>query len=191
MVVDHGNTNIADLVDTLLVDVQDAINADHRQHAAEIGLAESIVGFDYTNLLVSADEFADPLLDPRRPAKVHELVISKGFFLEDFDLIVVMDLDPANQRGGFAFFGGTFAYIGYFFLQDLGFVTLTEDRLDSFARALYHHEVGHVWGWEHDWDSNSTTYDGRLIVNPRLFGWTDTDGDGVPEILDPTPYGAP
>ena len=22
-----------------------------------------------------------------------------------------------------------------------------------------------------------------------LFGWSDTDGDGVPEIIDPTPYG--
>jgi hypothetical protein len=22
-----------------------------------------------------------------------------------------------------------------------------------------------------------------------MFGWTDSDGDGVVEILDPTPYG--
>ena len=22
-----------------------------------------------------------------------------------------------------------------------------------------------------------------------MFGWTDTDGDGIAEIVDPTPYG--
>jgi hypothetical protein len=140
VVVDHGNTNIPDLMDTLLVDVQNQINADHWEHAAEVGLADPIVGFDYTNLLVSANEFANPMQDPKIPARVYELLVSKGFVLEDWDLIVVMDLDPANQSGGFAFFGGTWAYIGYFFEQDPGFVTLTENVLTSIARGLYHHD---------------------------------------------------
>ena len=29
----------------------------------------------------------------------------------------------------------------------------------------------------------------RFIAPPILFGWEDVDGDGVPEILDSTPYG--
>jgi len=30
------------------------------------------------------------------------------------------------------------------------------------------------------------------MVDPaaaRFVGWTDTDGDGIPELVDPTPYG--
>jgi hypothetical protein len=30
-----------------------------------------------------------------------------------------------------------------------------------------------------------------LMTDPVLYGWTDTDGDGIPEIIDPTPYGQP
>jgi hypothetical protein len=191
VVVDHGNTDIGDLVDTMLVDAQDKINQDHWDHAAQLGLAEPIVGFDFVNLVVSADEFDDPLQGPKTPASVYDLLTTKGFVLGDYDLIVVMDLDPAHPAGGFAFFGGTWAYIGYFFEADPGFVSLSADVLASVASALYHHEVGHAWGWEHEWDGNNLTYKGPLIVNPRLFGWTDTDGDGVPEILDDTPYGSP
>ena len=28
-----------------------------------------------------------------------------------------------------------------------------------------------------------------FISAPILFGWEDVDGDGIPEILDDTPYG--
>jgi hypothetical protein len=31
--------------------------------------------------------------------------------------------------------------------------------------------------------------DEPFITSPILFGWEDVDGDGVPEILDDTPYG--
>ncbi len=191
VVIDHGNTNIGDVIDTLWVDAQDAINADHWQHAAEIGLAQPIVGFDFINLLVSADELADTLRGPKTPARVYEVLISRGIVLKNYDLIVVMDMDPAHPAGGFAFLGGTWSYIGYFFAGDPGFVMLPDELLRSVARALYHHEVGHAWSWEHEWDPASTTYSGPMIVNPRLYGWTDTDGDGVPEILDNTPYGGP
>ena len=189
VVVDHGNTNIADVMATLLVDAQNAINADHWEHAAQIGLPEPIVAFDYSNLLVSANEFSDPLQGPKTPTSVYDLITTKGYAVDDFDLVVVMDLDPANQAGGWAYLGGTFAYIGWFQLGGAGYFTITPELMASFARALYHHEVGHNWGWEHTWDGNDFTYSGPLIVNPRLFGWTDIDGDGVPEILDSTPYG--
>lgn len=190
VVVDHGNTNIAEVMDTLLVDAQNVINADHAEHAADISWPEPIAGFEFINLLVSASEFADPLRGPKTPADVYALLTSKGLILEDYDLIVVMDPDPANPAGGFAFFGGNWAYIGWFLGGSDGFVTLTESDLGFLARALYHHEVGHAWGWEHSWDGNNLSYNGPLIVNPILFGWTDTDGDGIPEILDDTPYGS-
>ncbi len=61
----------------------------------------------------------------------------------------------------------------------------------SVARALYHHEVAHLWGWpgSHDSASCSGVFGFNLRVPPMLLGWEDVDGDGVPEILDPAPYG--
>lgn len=191
VVVDHGNSDIATWLGTPLDDLQAIINQDHWDHAAGLGLPAPIVSFTFTNLLVSATEFADPIQGPKTPADVEALVTAKGYVVDDYEIIAVMDIDPANASGGFAFFGGSFAYIGYFSLPDPGFVNLTAEHMASTTRALYHHEIGHSWGWEHNWDNGGLTYRGPLIVNPRLFGWTDTDGDGVPEIQDPTPYGAP
>ena len=62
--------------------------------------------------------------------------------------------------------------------------------------TLLSHELAHALGWQHVWPlglgSGGATRDWNS-ENPTwptlLFGWTDTDGDGVPEILDPTPYG--
>jgi hypothetical protein len=59
--------------------------------------------------------------------------------------------------------------------------------------------VFHLFGYpgSHDWPcSDGTTVDqadccdaGNLPT--LMLGWTDTDGDGTVEILDPTPYGMP
>jgi hypothetical protein len=48
------------------------------------------------------------------------------------------------------------------------------------------------WGWETHW--TPTCGGTRLghepfITSPILLGWEDVDGDGIPEILDDTPYG--
>ena len=69
---------------------------------------------------------------------------------------------------------------------------LSERQWTSVARAVYHHEVAHYWGWEHGWSpSCGATRLGfePFIASPVLFGWEDVDGDGVPEIVDDTPYG--
>ena len=56
------------------------------------------------------------------------------------------------------------------------------------------HELSHMFGMMDDWPAmragpgpaGSIADDWIPYV---MFGWTDTDGDGVPEILDSTPYG--
>jgi hypothetical protein len=63
--------------------------------------------------------------------------------------------------------------------------------------TLLAHEVFHHFGYPgtHDWPC---TQGARVDASdccgsseiPALFlGWIDTDGDGIPELLDPTPYG--
>ena len=58
----------------------------------------------------------------------------------------------------------------------------------------FNHELSHLFGMMDDWPYKQGvpgpdgTFDGDWIPYV-MFGWTDTDGDGVPEIIDPTPYG--
>jgi hypothetical protein len=59
------------------------------------------------------------------------------------------------------------------------------------------HEVFHLFGYpaSHSWScTNGPQIDqadacGITSVPALLLGWMDTDGDGVPEILDSTPDG--
>jgi hypothetical protein len=66
------------------------------------------------------------------------------------------------------------------------------------ADTLLSHEVFHLFGYpaSHLWpciNSRSQTDRADECVNTNIpalmLGWVDVDGDGVPEILDPTPYG--
>lgn len=65
------------------------------------------------------------------------------------------------------------------------------------AGTMLTHEVFHLFGYpgSHNWPctsgSQSDPADACGIVNiPALMlGWVDVDGDGAPEIMDPTPYG--
>jgi hypothetical protein len=80
--------------------------------------------------------------------------------------------------------------MGYFFQASNSFEVLGLDRLRSIASAVYDHEVGHIWGWEHEWDRGAECSGCFLFITPAaLFGWTDTNGDGIPEILSDSPYG--
>jgi hypothetical protein len=58
----------------------------------------------------------------------------------------------------------------------------------------FNHELSHMFGMMDDWPFGlggagpaGTSADDWIPY--AMFGWTDTDGDGVPEIVDSTPYG--
>ncbi len=63
----------------------------------------------------------------------------------------------------------------------------------TLAFSLFDHELDHVMGWQHHWpcaDASGPDISNCSPILPvYLFGWTDNDGDGVAEILDPAPYG--
>jgi hypothetical protein len=78
-------------------------------------------------------------------------------------------------------------------LQGTG-IRIDDNRLTG---VMLGHEVFHLFGYpaSHSWAcTNGPQIDqadacGISSVPALLLGWMDTDGDGVPEILDSTPYG--
>jgi hypothetical protein len=58
----------------------------------------------------------------------------------------------------------------------------------------FDHEFSHLFGMLDNWPyiQGAAGPDGMIIddwIPYPLFGWSDADGDGLPEIIDPTPYG--
>ncbi len=58
----------------------------------------------------------------------------------------------------------------------------------------FDHELSHLFGMLDNWPfiQGATGPDGAPVddwIPYVMFGWTDADGDGIPEIIDPTPYG--
>ena len=191
VVVDHGNTNMAALLSKEWPSAQDSVNQDFEHWARKAGLNTAPVRFRSVNLLATPEEIPDP----QSIDSVRSYLARKGLLWKvDYDIAAVLNMDAEVQYGwaGWAspFAGFAFAQCHVCSPYDQGTVfRLNAAMLDSLAQTLYHHEIGHVMGWSHHWRGGPAGT--RIITNPALFGWTDTDGDSIPEMADPTPYGAP
>jgi hypothetical protein len=169
-------------------DAQDQINSDMKDFARTREFVGPIVTFQNTNATFNATE----ALNPRTRSDVAGYLAGLGYDAADYDVVVSVNIDPTTTEGGFASIGGDFVYMGNF-LQSTS--PLTASDYGFVARAVYYHEFAHLWGWPgtHDWtECHSAGLDPfgyRFFVPPLLLGWEDVDGDGVPEILDSTPYG--
>ena len=164
---------------------QDQINQDHTGFAASKGYSAPIVSFQNTNEVIDHSEIADP----RTPNGVTAALTQHGVSTSGYDFLVSVNIDPAALEGGFSAIGTqpAFIYMGNY----RGWKSsLTPGDFTSISQAVYHHEVAHHWGWAatHDWATCYPIGPFHFIVPPVLFGWEDTNGNGVPEILDSAPY---
>jgi hypothetical protein len=163
---------------------QSDINDLHAAFAAEHGYAAPIVIFDNRNVVLDATSEGDG--DRMLTEAVPELYQSPY----DRDVTITVDIDPDRSAGGSSNPNGRSIVVGNYMRWNS---PLTQEDWTSIARTAYQHEMAHLWGWEHRWSpvcDNAPKYD-PFVAAPALFGWTDTDGDSIPEILDDTPYGRP
>ena len=165
---------------------QRQMNTDHESFASAKGYATPIVTFTNTNVVFEPDA----LRGARSRTETVAAVAARGYSPSSYDVLVSVNIDPATPEGGFALPGQGFIYIGNFLNQ----APLSANAFASIARAVYGHEFAHLWGWPgtHDWATCHTdVFPNSFWVPPMLLGWEDVDGDGVPEIRDPDPYGGP
>jgi hypothetical protein len=166
---------------------QRQMNTDHQSFASAKGYATPLVTFTNTNVVFEPDE----LRGARSRAATVAALAARGYAESAYDVIVSVNIDPATTEGGFSLPGQEFIYMGNFGFSQL---PLGASAYGSIARAVYGHEFAHLWGWPgtHDWAACHTgTFPFSFWVPPILLGWEDVDGDGIPEIRDPDPYGGP
>jgi hypothetical protein len=65
---------------------------------------------------------------------------------------------------------------------------LTEVLLAHEVFHLFGYPASHNWACTDGWTKDAYDQCGASKIPAMLLGWTDMDGDGIPEILDPTPY---
>ena len=184
VIVRYGATVSADGIE-LFEKAQKQINEDHAAFARGRGYAAPLVVFENTNIVVPREAIGDP----RRLTDVRAAAASRGVSPTGYQLVIAIDPDPAHFAGGLSTPPNGDVYVGNF-----GHWTseLAQPEWTAMARVAYHHEVAHQWGWDHDWSpSCGETKLGfePFMAAPVLLGWEDIDGDGLPEIVDDTPYG--
>ena len=118
-----------------------------------------------------------------------------------FDFLFEVDVDADNTVGASDFVYGLLAGGGGIALHacceseyDVNvFSVAMETDIHGVLVMDFNHELSHLFGLVDNYPyATATLPDGLVIcdwIPYDLFGWSDTDGDGVPEIIDPTPYG--
>lgn len=183
VVIVRHDAIVDDAAVALYKHAQDRVNEEHLAFARNSGLPDALVSFQNTNVLVESRE----LSRPNDAGAVRAAARNQGVSTAGYSFVVSINLDPSSHEGGFAADRTGFVYIGNY---NKWTRPLTADGWRSVANAVYHHEIAHQWGWAetHDW-SPPCAGPGPFLAAPVLFGWQDVDDDGVPEIVDDTPYG--
>jgi len=186
MVVRHPDTAGPDPL-SMWVGAQGEVNQHHARFASANGYAAPLVVFANTNLLLEPGELAAPENQNAVAAAIKAHRLSPI----DYDILMLINIDPAHSEGGRAgrLAGQRSVYVGNFSHWTRA---LSPQDWSAIARTAYQQLMAYHWGWQTDW--TPTCGGTRLghepfITSPRLFGWEDVDGDGVPEIMDETPYG--
>jgi len=187
--VDYGNTGLT--ADTALNALQRGaadINAQYAKFSERYKLSVPILQFEVTGAYLASP-----------PARGSQVTVDQVRSLTvydpgQFDLLAEVDLDADNtygggSAGGMAIYGCTGA--GTQQVNLWADVSAAPD-VEYLPQTLLIHELDHLMGWSHEWPCGDGNTPDVCNQEPPylLFGWYDTDSDGMPEIVSPHPYGA-
>jgi hypothetical protein len=193
--VDYGNTGISesDALNALATSAE-AFNRFWLKQSNAAGVSTPILQIEVTGAFLDGPTVAG------KEESAAQIAARTGQDLAQYDFLVEVDLDAelsvAASTGGLGF-GGTGCWEGGSPMVDIyAAVNNRESLLSGFA-TVFDHELSHSLGWSHWWPNGdagvaaqlSTDWYNKTALPTRLFGWIDSDGDGLLEILDPTPYG--
>jgi len=195
--VDYGNTGAnRDEVLAKVPAVVSWLNGLYTTSALNQGLSTSL-------MRVEADAaYVSPPPAPGEFLTADQIRSLTGKDPSAYDFLMQIDLD-ANGTLANRYFsdylepGGGVALQGCGAENKFGIVNIWSSVADSSVVGGlvmdFNHELSHLFGMVDNWPYVSAAGPDGMIIDDWIpyvmFGWTDSDGDGIPEIIDSTPYG--
>lgn len=203
--LDYGNLGVSEADILAAFDAAtDRLNGIYAGYRRGSDSGEPILRMDGRGVVIRRPLGRDDLF--LSPSTIQALT---GIDPGDYQLVAIVDLDASDTarhayvtRPGFDTFGLASGccpcadpradiWVG---IDERSQLWGDDSRL---LTTLLAHEVFHHFGYPgtHDWpctdgakvDESDCCGSGQ--VPAPFLGWTDTDGDGAPELVDPTPYG--
>jgi hypothetical protein len=195
VIVDYGNVSYdLNQLTSLLEEARVRSNRRWADYASGLGLSTPILQVQATTV------FAGSPPTPGQALTSEQILSLTGYDTRSFDIITEVDLDANNSVAGV--YGGLGVSLGGGCApggsQRVNIVmSQTEaatDILGVVGGSIFDHELTHGMGWMHWWPNGKADNRGWLETHEAwmpalLFGWTDTDGDGLIEINENLPYG--
>ena len=201
--VDYGNVP-GIIKEDFLAEVPvmiDWVNQLYTEEARNRGMASS-------PLKLAADAvFISPPPAPGELITVDQIKTLSGSDPEDYEFVIEIDIDANNSYankywpGLFTDVGGGLALQGCSEPKDPNTrvnIWSSMDDPEIIQGALnmdLTHELSHLFGMMDSWPftpGGLTLPNGTMAdhwIPFTMFGWVDTGNDGIPEVLDSTPYG--
>ncbi len=201
--LDYGNSDISQVYDKYWSHSQDSINNEYTKYFKSWGIKDTVLYFKNTNICINAALVGN---DAYAYSNLYPYLKSNGYDVNSYDLIIIMNMNPGSEiccawqvstlpgEGPFSLVCHDFRH------QTENFANYTQADLNLYARTIYYEEMQHAFGYEHSMPLrffyNSMAPEvahlhGKpdMFVMPGIFGWDDTDGNGIIEILEPNPFG--
>ncbi len=160
-------------------------------------------GFKTSPLQIEADAAYIPA--PPSPGNLltaAQIKSATGADASKYDFVMQIDLDANNTMGeqewkGILESGGGIALqgCGAYYDGNVNIWSVVKDAREVQGVLVmdFNHELSHLFGMMDNWPFGKASLPDGTVVDDWIpyvtFGWTDADGDGVPEVIDPTPYG--
>jgi hypothetical protein len=193
--VDYGNLTVnRDEALALVPQVADEMNLLYDNFAHSQGQPSGLMHLQAQGVYL-------PVPERGKLLSADKIRSASGVDPAQFDIIMQVDLDADNTVGkanwkGVLDLGGGIALqgCGAYYDGSINIWSLySGDDLRGVLLMDFNHEFSHLLGMFDTWPRKSITLaDGTLIddwITYDMFGWSDADGDGVPEIIDQSPYG--